>query len=158
MAGQPGRSGPPQNQNSLGNAGGGAPAQNRNAVSHGVFSYLHSNRLPADCGDLERDLEKLRTDLNQAVVDAHGEVDLPRAALIQSAVRHEGRCRLLLRWLERTIDELTTDQKIGVLRDLGRATDQRDATIGKLGIEKKPESQVDWGAALVVPSKPGDGD
>lgn len=154
MPGQPGRSGPPQNQNSVGNSGGGAPAKNRNACTHSIYSYLHSNRLPADAGDIERDLEQLRNDLDASVVAAHGEVDLPRAAMIQSAVRHEGRCRLLLRWLEQMGDDLTTDQRITVLRDLGRATDQRDATIAKLDIEKKPESQVDWAQALVVTAKP----
>jgi hypothetical protein len=148
--GLPGRSGPPGNSNAAGNPGGGAPAGNANAVSHGVYSFLSSGRLPAGAEPIAEDVNALREQLETAVAEAHQGVSLTRAALIQSIVRHETVCRLLLRYLTEQEDKLTMDQRFAVLRDVGRATDKRDAAIKALELERQEDGKAGQFAFLAI--------
>jgi hypothetical protein len=82
--GQPGRSGPPGN---------------RNAMTHGVRSFLALGRAPRGAEYIFRLLGKFRRQLEATVAEVHGEVSLVHATAIHSALRHEGRALLLTRWL-----------------------------------------------------------
>lgn len=119
--------------------GQSGPPRNTNAVKHGLFSYLSTGRLPADAVHIRRLMTMFRKELEAAVAERHGGITLTRAALVQSCVRHETRCQLLVKWLRAADGSLTTDQRLTILRDLGKATNDRDAVLGDLDLDGSPE-------------------
>lgn len=80
----------------------GAPRGNQNALRHGagnVGRILEADRPPKGCGYILRGARTFRMALEAAVVERHGQISIPHAAAIHSAMRAETRARLLARWL-----------------------------------------------------------
>lgn len=121
----------------------GAPDGNRNRLRHG----LRTSRTPPGCRDIEIDARKLRRNLEDAVLANCGEVAIYQAALINSAVRHEKRARLIERWLSQNAELPLTD-RCQLLRELSAATDSRDKCLEKLKQGK------DW--SMILYGKPSD--
>src|SRR5262245_4927712 len=92
------RGGQPGNSNALGSSG---PVGNQNALSHGVSGLLGRGRMPRDAHDDRKRLKAVEDHLYSAVLANDGEISLFHGAVIQTALRHEGRARLLNRWLVR---------------------------------------------------------
>lgn len=167
--GQPGRSGPPGNDH---------------ATRHGVFGFLSIGKLPRGASYVRRLLGQLRESLEEAVREKHGELSVYHSALIQSALRHEGRCLLLQRYLrqgdeitetQRTAsvnDEqagkgkvhsrvkvtakhgLTLENRINLLREIGAASTSRDQCLQRLGLDQQNSRVLDLAAFYAAPSTP----
>jgi len=116
-------------------------AGNRNRMRHGVRAFLALGRAPKGSGYIYRLLGKLRLQVEQAVLAKHDELSLYHAMLVQSLVRHEGRCQLLTRWLREATD-LTLADRLAVLKEIGAATDARDKCAKGLELDKRRDADV----------------
>src|SRR5262245_39936070 len=110
---------------------------NRNALTHGRCAYFVTGKLPAGASYVARIVKALKAELESAVRERYGEIDIYAAALCQSAARHEARELLALRWMRRAAEKLTTEQLLAVQREVGNATDARDRCLKALGLEKR---------------------
>ena len=113
----------------------GPPKGNENALRHG----LKSGKLPKDARYIEHQMNGLRRTLEDAVVAARGEVTIPGAAAIQTAVKWERHGALCLRWLRVEGDKLKPEQKMTFSREIARASAERDKAIAALQLDAKPE-------------------
>jgi len=132
---------------------GGAPRGNANRLTHGVRSYLAIGRLPKGASYIRRTLGLLRTAIESAVQEAHGEISIVSAALVQSAIRHEARCALLTRYLRDHDDSLTLSDRLGVLKQIGDATDSRDRCLRGLDLPSKRNANI-WETLYEEQSSP----
>ncbi|MCE9604436.1 MAG: hypothetical protein K8U03_05960 [Planctomycetia bacterium] len=103
-------------------------------VKHGARRDLTSGLLPAGCEHIAREGRKLRNLLETAVLNLRNSIGPREQALIQSAHRHETIYRLLLHFLTTQAD-LTTDQKLTIMRDMRSSITARDKPIADLRIE-----------------------
>jgi hypothetical protein len=113
---------------------GGAPAMNGNRISHGRYS-LRLGALPKGCGHIRRSIASLRRQLEQAIVATRGEIDLPSAALVQTACRHERHAQLAAKWLRDHAADLAPTDALAISRDIARASADRDKAILALGLK-----------------------
>src|SRR5580704_6418392 len=113
----------------------GAPVGNANAMRHG----LRSIRLPGRCRYLELATFRIRRELEDACLSKFGEVSVRSAAFIQSICRHEVRSSLAARWLRLEGEKLPIEQRLALLREIGRATTERDKSIDALKLEPEPK-------------------
>jgi hypothetical protein len=120
-----------------------APEGNSNAWKHGLRSSLVLVAVPPKAAWIKKLMAAFRRDLEAAVVERHGEVSLMRAAVINSASRHETIAQLAGRMLKLAGDEVKTETKLAILDRIGRATDARDRCIRALDLEATPGSAWD---------------
>lgn len=113
---------------------GGAPIGNSNRTKSGKRAWSAVKRLPKGSGAIRQQLYCERDEIEIATGRQHGEVSLFHAALIQSAIRHSGRAQLLERWL-RVEPDLTLNERLAVLKEIGAATDSRDKCLQRLGLD-----------------------
>lgn len=116
----------------------GAPIANCNATRHG----LSTGNLPKGCGYIKRTTNQLRNAVEDAVVEAHGEITLEDAAVIQTAIRWERHALLAQRWLRRETASLTPDQYLAFSRDIARASSERDKCIKLLGLGRRQAADM----------------
>lgn len=128
----------------------GAPDANRNATKHG----LRANRLPPGTERLAGHLKKLQADLEAAIIEREGEVDIYHAALVQSAIRHERACYLMWRWLRLEGDTMKVDQRVSLLANASVATEKRDKALKLMGLDKRENADI-W-SDLDSPNQPSD--
>jgi hypothetical protein len=102
---------------------------------HGVRAFL-GGKLPASNWRVRKLLNSLRTALESEVVVRRGEIDVYAAALIQSAIRHEGVCALWAQHLKDHGDVLTLTERLNVCKEIRNATDARDRCLEKLGLNR----------------------
>lgn len=118
-----------------GNGTGGAPVGNRNRLRHG----LRAGRLPRGCGSIRKACDRLRRQLEDAVVYERGEVSLADAATIQTALRWERHAMLSQRWLRLEGDSLTPGDRLAFSREIARASAERDKCLRSLNLEPAAE-------------------
>jgi hypothetical protein len=125
-----------------------APEGNSNAWKHGLRSSLVLVAVPPKAAWIKKLMAAFRRDLEAAVVERHGEVSLMRAAVINSASRHETIAQLAGRMLKLAGDEVKTETKLAILDRIGRATDARDRCIRALELDATHDA---WGAYFASP-------
>jgi hypothetical protein len=108
---------------------------NLNAQKAGKHSFLALGSLPKGASYVRRCMGSLRKVFEQAVLAKRGEISPVEAALINSAVRHEGAAMLLTRWLRKGADTMTDSDRLAYLRDIGRETDRRDKCLKSLRLD-----------------------
>jgi hypothetical protein len=118
FCGKPGRSGPAKG--------------NRNALRHG----LRGGALPADAKYIENRLNGFRRQLEDAVAERTGEVSIPDAAAIQTALRWERHAALAQRWLTKEYDDMKPEQRLHFSREIARASTERDKAIAALRLDR----------------------
>jgi len=106
---------------------------NRNAMRHG----LRASMLPKGCGYIKEECDKLRVQLENAVMNARGELSILEAATIQSAIRHETHARLAARWLRNEAADLEPNERLSFSREVARASTERDKCIRELKLNGK---------------------
>jgi hypothetical protein len=113
----------------------GPAVGNTNAIRHG----LKAGKLPRDARYIEHQMNALRRQLEEAVMQAKGEVGLVDAASIQTAVKWERHGALCLRWLRMECNVLKPEQRLTFSREIARASAERDKAIAALNLDVKPE-------------------
>lgn len=125
---------------------GGAPSRNRNGITSGLVSAFTTGRLPRGCSWVSREVAKMRRELEAELIKRHVVINAFQHAAIQSAARHEIRVRLLQRLL--WANELP-EKRIELLREISRATQQRDTAIASLK-EQEPRT-INMQNILIAP-------
>jgi hypothetical protein len=139
-----------------------APKGNRNRTAHGIYGYLATGSLPKGASYIRRQLGNFERELRRRVLEKRGEVSVLSAALIQTAVRHEGRAQLLNRWLRQADENLKVADKLALLREIGNASDRRDAVLKQLDLEVSADEDIaaalysSPAAPLALPDQPAD--
>lgn len=135
----------------------GAPLGNMHAAKHGRrsrrqrFCLTLNTAGPRDRKIIER-LRGLRKHLEAAVDDVYGTVDLTRASLINSCLRHEMVASLSARWLREEGDRLPVSDRLALVRGIASASDSRDKAIRQLGLERTA-SDI-WSTIYSTPLSP----
>lgn len=126
----------------------GAPRGNSNRFRHG----LHITKLPKKLRHIENCGNVFRRAIEAELMSLKAEIGIHDGAVIQSALRHERRCRLLERWLSEENDELKVLDKVQILSQISQATDLRDRCLRVLGLDKS--SGDAWAGLDAQPSDP----
>lgn len=127
---------------------GGAPANNRNRMTWGGRGWAAIGSYPKGFSVVRRYVGRMRAELEAAVCERHGQIGVYEAALVQSACRHEGRALLLQRLL-RVEPGLSVTERLGIVREIGSASDSRDKCLKGLGLDLASKTKtVDYVAAL----------
>ncbi|MBI1900919.1 MAG: hypothetical protein HYS13_07380, partial [Planctomycetia bacterium] len=111
---------------------GGAPPGNSNAIRHGLTCAA----LPKGAGHVRVVTLNLRREIENAIMEARGEVSLYDACIVQTAVRWERVALLASLWLRREA-MLTPDQRLNFSREVARASGERDKCLRLLGLHAK---------------------
>lgn len=133
------------NQHAVGNPGGkpgrSGPPKNRHAIRHG----LRAGRLPKGCAYVRRECDQLRGIVEAAVAEAHGEITILQAALVQTAIRWERHASLAQRWLRLECEKMDATTRLNYSRDIARASAERDKCLLQLGLDKRADDDI-WAA------------
>ena len=114
----------------------GGPLNNRNAETHGIHSWLIIGKLPKGASYVRRVINRMKTELQAAVVEVKGELTVPDAALCQSAARHEGVVLLATRWLRERGNDMSDSDRLAYMRQISTGTDARDRAVKALGLRR----------------------
>ena len=118
----------------------GGPLNNRNAETHGIHSWLIIGKLPKGASYVRRVINRMKTELQAAVVEVKGELTVPDAALCQSAARHEGVVLLATRWLRERGNDMSDSDRLAYMRQISTGTDNRDRAIKALGLRQSKQT------------------
>lgn len=130
----------------------GAPPGNCNG--HGNIRHgLKAGKLPKDARYIEHQMNALRRNLETAVFEVKGEVNLLDAACIQTAIKWERHGALALRWLRVEGQKLKPIERLQFSREIARASTERDKALASLGLDTPPNP---W--AIDATSTEGDDD
>ncbi len=126
--------------------------------STGLYSRKH--RLPKNCGWLAVEMESIATQLQDAIIAAHGEISIYRSALINEILVHHKIQRLCEWWLIRphhkkrkasedpfefnTTSGIDLKQRTGIVKMESTAAVNRSRAIKELGLDKSKDGQADW--------------
>lgn len=116
---------------------GGQPG-NRNALRHA----MRAGKLPPELAYLENRLNAFRRQLEDAVIEAKGEISIPDAATINTALKWERHGTLAQRWLTTKYEELGPDQMLYFSREVARASTERDRAIATLKLSRDKVTDV----------------
>lgn len=112
-----------------------APKGNSNRTKHARYATVLGT-MPKDAKHVEVRGNAYRRHLEQAVASDGHTLTLAEAAAIQSAVRHEQRAMLMTRYLR--TEEIPLADRMGLLKEIGLATDARDKCLRTLGLHTNP--------------------
>ncbi|HWB13415.1 MAG TPA: hypothetical protein VFE62_12300 [Gemmataceae bacterium] len=116
----------------------GAQPGNTNGLRHGLRSgsvRLALGKLPREMVRIERAVNQFRLLIEAAVVEAHGQISVYHAALIQSACRHETHSMMAKRWLRLQDECLDHNQRLAYSKAIADASTARDKCLEKLGLQ-----------------------
>jgi hypothetical protein len=122
--GKPGRSGPPKG------------AQNN--LRHG----LTAGALPKHCRYIEHQANRLRRELEAAVLAIRNQVTLVDAAAIQTAMKWERHGALALRWLRLEGHTLKPVERLQFSREIAQASTARDKAMASLKLDDDTRGDV----------------
>lgn len=136
---------------------GGAPANNANALRHGLhadparqFVRLTLGALPRSLRRAESDAYEYRQRLEEAVSDAHGEISLTMAHAIDSAVRHFRHGQAALAWLRKHGEEMDHATRLAYSKSIAESADKRDKCIDRLKLDARARSVWDYANAATA--------
>jgi hypothetical protein len=72
-------------------------------------------------------------------------------AVVQTALRHEGRARLLTRWLAKE-QALSVSERVQIATAIGNASDSRDRCLKLLGLDQHADPLDAYKRALMAPA------
>lgn len=108
---------------------GGQPG-NVNTQRHG----LRGGKLPAGCQHIENAVNSLRRQVEAAVIEQKGEINIVDAAAINSILKWERHGLLASHWLRKEAASLTPADRLRFSEAIAKASDQRDRNIRVLGL------------------------
>ncbi len=123
-----------------------------NAQRHG----MKGGKLPAGCAYVENRVNSLRRQIEDAVVELKGEINIVDAAAINSILKWERHGLLAAHWLRKQVDELSAGDRLRFSEAIAKASDNRDRNIRMLGLNIQPEA-LDLKGYLTAKGA-GDGD
>jgi len=131
---------------------GGAPKANRNALRHG----MRSGELPKDCKDIEIFINKLRRNVEDAVLASKGKISVTDAGLINTAIKWERHSALAHRWLTRQYKKLKPTEQLQFSKEVATASDKRDAALEALYLDEDKAADIFDAIAKAMPKVKAD--
>lgn len=125
----------------------GAPARNRNAAKHLIFS---TGPLPAGLENIARALAKERRIIETMVLELHGVLTPVSEMAIQTAMKWARHGALCAKWLKDGYSELTVDQRVNISREIARASGERDRVLK--GLLDKPMDDDFFDGSVDLPT------
>lgn len=122
----------------------------RNNLRHGLRAAT-LGKVPKGASYVGRLLTRLRKDLEAAVVEAKGELNLQDSLTVNTACRWERHALLANRWLAHNSETMTFDQRLNFSRDIARAAENRDRAVRNLGLDQNANNIIE---ALYSSQKP----
>jgi hypothetical protein len=117
-----------------------APTGNISRLTSGLrrsHRYLTAGRLPPRMSYIRRITREFRTALERAVTDAHGEVSMEHAGIVNTAMRFEVAALLAQRWLSEAGDTLSPSDKLAHVKLIAEASASRDKCVKLLKLDTK---------------------
>jgi hypothetical protein len=105
-----------------------------NGFRHG----MRGSGLPKHCGHVQRATCHFRRQLEAAVLDAKGEINIVDAAFINTAYRSERHGQLAQRWLMLEAERMSPADRLAYSREVVRASESRDKAIASLKLDQRP--------------------
>jgi hypothetical protein len=99
---------------------------------------MRGSGLPKHCGHVQRATCHFRRQLEAAVLDVKGQIDIVDAAFINTAYRAERHAQLAQRWLSIEAERMSPADRINYSREVVRASESRDRAISNLKLDCKP--------------------
>lgn len=109
-----------------------AKEYHRGKLRHG----LKSGKLPREAMYIENQSNKLRKNLEDAVLALHNDVTLENAAHIDTAIKWLRHGALCQRWLRTEASTMKPTEKIAVSREIASASERRDKAIAALDLDR----------------------
>lgn len=142
---------------------GGQPG-NANGLRHGGRSAgsvmdirLQLGKFPKKWRHIENAVNSLRRVVELAVIEAHGEISVYHAALIQSAARWETHAMLVRRWLMDNIETLSPAERLAHSKAISEASTARDKCLERLGLHQtKGDGWADLAVSLAAEAPSGE--
>jgi hypothetical protein len=128
----------------------GAQPGNTSGVRHG----LTTSALPPGCKHIQISANRLRRQLEGAVLAARGRVSLTDAAIIATALRWERHASLAGRWLRLRAKDMSPGELLQFSRDVARASAERDRAILLLKLDDAPDAPWVEQALPALPAGP----
>jgi hypothetical protein len=100
---------------------------------------MRGSALPKGCHHIDRATNYFRRAVEDAVMEAKGEIGLVDACRISTAYRAERTAQLAQRWLLREAENLSAADRLAYAREVVRVSESRDRAIAALGLEKRPQ-------------------
>lgn len=116
----------------------GAKPGNTNAIRHG----LTGGKLPKGCQYIEHRVNALRRQVEQALIDLKGEINIVDAAAVNSILKWERHGLLAAHWLRHQVDELSAADRLRFSEAIAKASDARDKSIRALGLDRDTEAET----------------
>jgi hypothetical protein len=124
FCGKPGRSGPPKG--------------NTNALRHG----MRGGKLPKGCQYIENRVNALRRQVESALIEAKGEINIVDAAAVNSILKWERHGLLAAHWLRHEAEKLSASDRLRFSEAIAKASDSRDKAIRSLGLDRDKADNV----------------
>ena len=112
----------------------GAPIGNSNNMRHG----LRGGKLPKGCQHIENAVNSLRRQVEAALLEAKGAINITDAAAINSVLKWERHGLLAAHWLRKEGDKLSVSDRLKFSEAIARASDNRDKALRQLDLERDP--------------------
>jgi hypothetical protein len=97
---------------------------------------LRSSALPDGCKYISLQRDKLRRQLEDAVLAARGKITLSDASLISTACEWSQHAALAKRWLRLQGDKLKPMELLNFSREAAKASSERDKAIAALNLDR----------------------
>jgi len=101
------------------------------AMRHG----LSAAKLPKGTEYITRIVGRFRQELEDAVIGLRGEIDIPAACAINTAVRWEVHSALASRWLRENMSKMSLQERLMFSREAAKACTERDRAVRALGLD-----------------------
>lgn len=124
FCGKPGRSGP-----STGNT---------NAQRHG----MRGGKLPKGCQYIENRVNALRRQVEAALIEVKGEINIVDAAAVNSILKWERHGLLAAHWLRHEAEKLSASDRLRFSEAIAKASDSRDKAIRSLELDRDKADNV----------------
>ena len=135
---------------------GGAPCGNANALTHGLDSdpavgqrRLKMGKLPSGLARIEREANRFRRMLENAVVSLYGVVDVDAMLAIDEATKWHRHSDLALRWLRDNHDRLSPTERLTFSREISKAAGERAKAVARLKLAASERDEMDLAMQIV---------
>lgn len=105
-----------------------------------------SGRLPPDCKYIKTTAVAFRQEIEGEIITRKGSLSTYDRCLLQSVVRHQVVVGMAERVIRLEWPEMSREERLAWLREVGRSSDLRDRVLKELGLNR--DASEDWIATL----------
>lgn len=103
---------------------------------------LRGSKLPKNCAYIEKVVNALRRNVEEALLSVKGEISLGDAATINTILKWERHGSLASRWLRLEADSLSPGDRLKFSEAIAKASDNRDKAIARLQLDRDSNENI----------------